>query len=901
MTGRNARSQIERQVSNEPEERKANLPNPPTHIEKLSEASQWTNWKKMVILFLRSALLHGYIEAPTPATLLQNPGNVETREDAHVMGCIGAVISGGIMRGIYATSKCAYDVWTALCQTFENEGVHRRLSLLYKLMRTKRSSFSTLAEYVVEMQDTHEQLRAACDDNWDEVAAALNLENLRREEDELVRRLTEQASTIIDGATNRKGPTEAKDTAEAAVDIVEAAVDTGEAVEAVTRVVTTVTTNRTRVTKSSLIAGGVPKPTTMRTTATSSTARVLPGLLLRFTAQAPDQLIFLPAKIFKSQFSSSHSRTHFVVILLPQTPSQFFKFSPYTDLRLQQLYNKLEWVGGQCVGYADHGDNMHSLGDDADLAKEALVFMVVSVNDGWKLPVGYFLIASLEAKQRANIMKECLLYLDKTGATVASVTFDGNSSNISCVESLGACLNPMKVKWQPWFIHPSPQRKGQKVYVILDPAHMLKLWRNTFGNESIQLLDAKDTKIKFDYLKKLHELQQTEGLLAGNRLRQRHVFYEREKMKVRLAAQLLSRSTADALEYLRDGLKMPDFKDCAGTVEFIGLADVIFDILNSRNCQATEKQKQPLSANNINLVRSVNNKAIQYIKALNINYNTKDGITQKQKLLYSKWKTGFIGFLGGLDVALRLYTDYVQTGVLKFIPLYNFSQDHLETFFSGIRGRGGWDPNPSALKFMSAYKKLLVHTTLRSNRDGSDCWPLEFISILNVSSSARLSTLCRNDTSDPGNVSDQDVDDLILVGWDQEKPLQELISLSAFTNDVVEYIAGYVGKGLLSKLNCPQCALALTGEDSKSLLLKRKNRGGLFIPSSDLIHVCRMTEFGCFARLRNTKYFLRKPRLAKIFLRTLRRKCFAIQSSQMLRSLRTIFFVKVLRERQPLV
>lgn len=38
------------------------------------------------------------------------------------------------------------------------------------------------------------------------------------------------------------------------------------------------------------------------------------------------------------------------------------------------------------------------------IAKEALVLMVVSITDGWKLPVGYFLIAGLGASERGDVV-----------------------------------------------------------------------------------------------------------------------------------------------------------------------------------------------------------------------------------------------------------------------------------------------------------------------------------------------------------------------------------------------------------------------------------------------------------------------------------------------------------------
>lgn len=54
-------------------------------------------------------------------------------------------------------------------------------------------------------------------------------------------------------------------------------------------------------------------------------------------------------------------------------------------------------------------------------------------------------------------------------------------------------------------------------------------------------------------------------------------------MKVFLAAQVLSASTAAASSYLEFELKDPVFKESAATANFCKMINDIFDILNSKN------------------------------------------------------------------------------------------------------------------------------------------------------------------------------------------------------------------------------------------------------------------------------------------------------------------------------
>lgn len=54
--------------------------------------------------------------------------------------------------------------------------------------------------------------------------------------------------------------------------------------------------------------------------------------------------------------------------------------------------------------YLRNGINNDSLA----AAKECLVIMVVSVNENWKLPIGYFLVNSLNSSQKAELVKNAL-------------------------------------------------------------------------------------------------------------------------------------------------------------------------------------------------------------------------------------------------------------------------------------------------------------------------------------------------------------------------------------------------------------------------------------------------------------------------------------------------------------
>ena len=63
------------------------------------------------------------------------------------------------------------------------------------------------------------------------------------------------------------------------------------------------------------------------------------------------------------------------------------------------------------------------------------------------------------------------------------------------------------------------------------------------------LKDKHGNVINWIYLIRLQELQESEGLHLANKLCGAHTDWKPQKMKVNLAAQTLSSSFADALEY----------------------------------------------------------------------------------------------------------------------------------------------------------------------------------------------------------------------------------------------------------------------------------------------------------------------------------------------------------------
>lgn len=494
----------------------------------------------------------------------------------------------------------------------------------------------------------------------------------------------------------------------------------------------------------------------------------------------------------------------------------------------------VEYDGTKFSGYVDMGNNIAS--SDTTIATHALVFLLVCFNSAWKIPIAYYFVSGVTAQQKCNLVKLCLSAVHETGFRIVSITCDGVSTNFALFTQLG-CNFDNVYSLQTSFPHPTT---GEKIVAFPDPSHMLKLIRNTFEDLK-NMIDGDNQPIRWSYINKLHNLQQNEGMHLGNKLRSIHINYMKQKMKVRLAAQVFSMSVADSLLFCKNNLMLKEFLLCNGTIKFLTIFNNLFDILNSKNMKQTGL-KQPLHPQNIEIVKTKLNEYKAYILSLKT--------SQGQLLINSRKKTGFIGFLICIESILTLYEELCTNNLMKYIPLYKLSQDHLELLFGCVRQHGGSNNNPNVRQFKAALKKILVHADIR-NIDSSNCIPLEEISILHVSSAKKIINsedvincttrlaLLHNDLKENNYNETDDLTNLI----NDHSYILDVREMSEFSKNISEYIAGYIVMQLKKKLHCDNCIDALEiKNNNRNNLISLKSRGGLIQPSEDVIRICHKSE-----------------------------------------------------------
>nr|XP_054773090.1 uncharacterized protein LOC129281169 [Lytechinus pictus] len=207
--------------------------------------------------------------------------------------------------------------------------------------------------------------------------------------------------------------------------------------------------------------------------------------------------------------------------------------------------------------------------------------------------------------------------------------------------------------------------------------------------------------------------------------------------------------------------------------------------------------------------------------------------------------TPIVGLCLAIDGIINLadmILDDPNSGMRYFLT-YRLSQDHLEMHFGKIRGRGGWNNNPTALQFAAAYRALLLNAKLPVSKDGNVTSFLEALTRETIVSDEQVMS----------EQSDHEDNDAYLEG---ALPLPVDYQLNPFQENVTAYIAGYTVRKIQAQIYyCDTCKTGLeeTVQDrmlqnqpaatSDCLkLIQIKNNGGLITPSPSVIQIAIQTE-----------------------------------------------------------
>lgn len=289
--------------------------------------------------------------------------------------------------------------------------------------------------------------------------------------------------------------------------------------------------------------------------------------------------------------------------------------------------------------------------------------------------------------------------------------------------------------------------------------------------------------------------------------------WQSKKMSVQLAAQTLSNSVAESIEFL--STKLEGFKNAKPTIKYIKIVNNSFDVMNSTKLVGADGFKRLLSMDNHVDAFNLFKEAMPYLKAIQVEGELKP-------IFSSLSRTPFIGFYFNMMNFEKIFDDYVRTGKIECLITHRFSQDLIESLFSCIRSMGGesfsiwftyvfisfqsffqgYNDNPTAQQFESSIRKLMVHNDVVCSPN-SNCPIGSRTEILNVSSN-RPST--KENVCGPSEMPEDDWLDL------------EFFEISQYTDNVADHSIAYMASVIEARImagnrynnivKCTQCVTA---------------------------------------------------------------------------------------------
>ncbi|XP_071855332.1 uncharacterized protein [Apostichopus japonicus] len=379
---------------------------------------------------------------------------------------------------------------------------------------------------------------------------------------------------------------------------------------------------------------------------------------------------------------------------------------------------------GRLVGFTDTGPIKNMLdyferrfkgetnSKKLPLASHVLVLMVRSIFGTIKAPIAYFTTCELKGDDLFPIVWRCIRHLELFSIRVRAIIADGASPNRKFFK-----LHETVTDDGLTYYTQNPFRERERIYFFCDVPHLLKTtrnnWENSGCNSKSRMLRFQGKEIRWSHLLSLQEWDQqlnaqAPGLRFVHKLTYEHMNLTPSlRMRVYLAAQVLSKTVANAIESMgRD--------EMASTVHFINKLNDWFDCLNVANVTQHIQSKNP----NLAPYRSIDDERLKLLEDDFLGFLS-EWNTEAQEATDVPRET-YAGHQITVKSFVQLTKELLQTPGVKYILSEKCSQDPLEEYFSKQRGCGGRNENPTveqfghnALSLMVASSKAI--SSLRSN------------------------------------------------------------------------------------------------------------------------------------------------------------------------------------------
>ena len=454
------------------------------------------------------------------------------------------------------------------------------------------------------------------------------------------------------------------------------------------------------------------------------------------------------------------------------------------------------------------------------IANHATVFMIRGLTHKWKQPFAFFFSnGTMRSNKLKTLMLDGIRMINNTGLKCVGVVCDQGANNLSVMKSLGVTIdNPF------FFIN-----NETKINLFYDPPHALKNIRNNLKTKDF-ILDG--TPISWQIIEELYAFDSENNCRLLPKLTEKHLSLDGfgTKMRVRLAAQVLSHTVASAIKTLSE-LKFWDEekqKIALKTAEFVENFNNLFDIFNTKTFTEAKPFSKPISENGNSW--EFLKKCMTWLPKLK-----QIGKPHGQQLpCVQAWQLNINSLQ---DMWQRLSTD--EEIKLKFLFTNRLNQDALENFFSLIRSKNTNDDRPDPSRFQSAFRSLSFES-LFSLSKSSNCENDSDFFLLKPDD--YYQNVCKMNEMIMHDHSYMKVDN-----DENDENTSNTAEINSIEKNAISYISGYLLHKLLKINKCEPCQSKLKStleaktNNDKYIFLKHKqydNLGvnkGLCIPSDSFV------------------------------------------------------------------
>lgn len=246
-------------------------------------------------------------------------------------------------------------------------------------------------------------------------------------------------------------------------------------------------------------------------------------------------------------------------------------------------------------------------------------------------------------------------------------------------------------------------------------------------------------------------------------------------------------------------------KGSEGTVEFIKYMNTGFDIFNCDKEIENNIYKSPIKSATKRIVFNFLDDFVEYINGLKL---------KGQDISTTRRRIPFFGFKNNAIALKLMYEEFVETGLMDKISTTGIQQDLLESFFSRMRSKGGFNSNPTQDQFIGNFRRILLNQELTSSALANCIDNLQIMHIpstqmnqlksdANYMMQINIEDERSDEECDPENEEKNKEEEIIRVAHEERRELKTIDALD------VASLAGLIESSIQrsKKFSCEDCAV----------------------------------------------------------------------------------------------